>query len=587
MEKWFIRNTKNFLEKNSKSLGISNLLCKLLANRGITTFDSAMSFIKPEFDQLHDPRLMKDIEKGASIIIDKIEKGKKIRIIGDYDVDGVISTFLLYKALIRCNAVVDYDIPHRILDGYGINIDIIKKAKNEGVDTLITCDNGISAIEQIDYAKDLGLTVIITDHHEVAFSEDIEGNRIYKTPNADAVIDIKQMDCNYPCKTLCGAGVAFKLVQVIFEEMNIPKEEAFSFVEYVAIATVCDVVDLIEENRIFVKKGLEMINNTQNMGLKALIKQTGIEDKNINVYYLGFIIGPCINASGRLDSAKMGLRLLLTDNITEASEIALELHKLNTERKEMTIKGVDEIVQIIEGSNIRNDKVFIVYKPNIHESIAGIIAGKIRERYNVPTIVLTDSEQGVKGSGRSIEEYNMFEELSHCNELLKRFGGHEMAAGLSLEAMNVDALRERMNRLTTLTEEDLTRKIRVDGLISLDKINLALAEELTILEPYGKGNAKPLFAEKDISISRSSILGAKKNVLKLKLLTESNKQLDCVYFGDINSFEVYIIEKFGQSELDKMHNGLKNNVKLDMIFTIEVNEYNGNRTVQLILQSYR
>lgn len=587
MEKWSIRNTKNNLEKDFKGLGISELLCKVLVNRGISDFDSAVSFIKPEFDKLHDPRMMKDIEKGVGIIKRKIVEGKKIRIVGDYDVDGVISTCLLYKALFRCNAKVDYDIPHRILDGYGINVDIITKAKDEGIDTLITCDNGISAIEQIDYAKTLGLTIIITDHHEVPFTEDTDGNRSYKTPNADAVIDIKQMDCNYPFKLLCGAGVAFKLIQVLFEEISIPKEEVFSFVEYVAIATVCDVVDLVGENRIFVKKGLEMLNNTQNTGLKALIKRTGIEGKSINVYCLGFIIGPCINASGRLDSAKKGLRLLLSDNIQEASDIALELHQLNTERKDMTIKGVEEIVQIIESSNIKNDKVFIIYKPAIHESIAGIIAGKIRERYNVPTIVLTDGEHGVKGSGRSIEEYNMFEELTKCNELLMSFGGHAMAAGLSLDADNVDALRELLNRLTKLTDEDLIHKIRVDVLISLDKINLALAEDLTILEPFGKGNSKPLFAEIDISVSRSFILGAKKNVLKLKLLTKSNKYLDCVYFGDINAFQVLIIDKFGRNELDKMHSGLKNNVKLDMIFTVEVNEYNGNRTVQIILQNYR
>jgi len=587
LEKWSIRNTVNHLAKDSKSLGISELLCKVLVNRGISDVESAVSFIKPEFDKLHDPRLMKDIEKSVGILKRKIIEGKKIRIIGDYDVDGVISTGLLYKGLSRCKANVDYDIPHRIQDGYGINDAIITKAKDEGIDTLITCDNGISAIKPIDYAKTLGMTVIITDHHEVPFTEDTEGKRTYNTPKADAVIDMKQMDCNYPFKLLCGAGVVFKLIQVLFEAMSIPKEEAFLYVEYVAIATVCDVVDLTGENRVFVKKGLEMLNKTQNTGLNALIKQTGIEGKTISVYSLGFIIGPCINASGRLDSAKKGLKLLLTDNTQEASDLALELHQLNTERKDMTIKGVEEIVQIIESSNIKNDKVFIVYKSDIHESIAGIIAGRIRERYNVPTIVLTDAESGVKGSGRSIEDYNMFEELTQCAELLTRFGGHAMAAGLSLDTEKVAALRERLNRLTKLTEEDLIRKIRVDGLISLDKINLALAEDLTILEPYGKGNSKPLFAETEISVARSSILGVKKNVLKLKLLTKSNKILDCVYFGDINAFQIFIADKFGKDELNKMHSGLKNNVKLDIIFTIEVNEYNGNRTVQLILHNYR
>ena len=587
MEKWSIRNKKNDLEKSAQGLGISELLCRVLVNRGISDFDSAVSFIKPDFDKLHDPRMMKDLEKGVGLIKHKIAEGKKIRIVGDYDVDGVISTCLLFKALQRCNANVDYDIPHRIQDGYGINEVMIKKAKDEGIDTLITCDNGISAIEPINYAKSLGLTVIITDHHEVPFTEDANGTRSYQTPNADAIIDIKQMDCPYPFKILCGAGVAFKFIQVLFEEMRLPKEEAFSLIEYVAIATVCDVVDLIGENRIFVKKGLEMLNKTQNTGLKALIKRTGIEGKTIDVYALGFIIGPCINASGRLDSAKKGLRLLLSEDPQDASDLAMELYQLNTERKDMTTKGVEEIVQMIESSTIKKDKVFIVYKANIHESIAGIIAGKIRERYNVPTVVLTDAEQGVKGSGRSIEGYNMFEELTKCHELLTRFGGHAMAAGISLNEDKVDALRELLNQLTNLTEEDLIRKIRVDGLISLDKINLALAEDLTILEPYGKGNSKPLFAETDISISRSSILGVNKNVLKLKLITKSHRTLDCVYFGDINAFQDLIIEQFGSTELDKMHKGLNNNVKLDMIFTVEVNEYNGNRTVQLILKNYR
>jgi len=530
---------------------------------------------------------MKDLEKGVGLIQRKIAEGKKIRIVGDYDVDGVISTYLLYTALLRCGAKVDYDIPHRIQDGYGIHEGMIKKAQDEGIDTLITCDNGISALKPIDYAKTLGMTVIITDHHEVPFTEDAAGTRSYQTPNADAIIDIKQIDCLYPFKLLCGAGVAFKVIQVLYEAMRVPKEEAFSLIEYVAIATVCDVVDLIGENRIFVKKGLEMLNKTQNTGLKALIERTGIEGKTLDVYSLGFIIGPCVNASGRLDSAKKGLRLLLSQDLQDARDLAMELHQLNIERKEMTLKGVEEIVQIIEGSTIKNDKVFIVYKPDIHESIAGIIAGRIRERYNVPTIVLTDAEQGVKGSGRSIEGYNMFEELTKCHELLLRFGGHAMAAGISLDVDKVDALRVLLNHLTTLTEEDLIRKIRVDGLIALDRINLALAQDLTILEPYGKGNSKPLFAETDISVSRSSILGVHKNVLKLKLITKSHKTLDCVYFGDIVAFQDVIIDKFGSDELDKMHSGYKNNVKLDMIFTVEVNEYNGNRTVQLILKNYR
>lgn len=587
MERWSIRNPQNHLAKYRKSLGINELICRVLTNRGITDYAGARSFLQPDFAELHNPRLLKDLEKGVVILKEKIAAGKKIRIIGDYDVDGVISVYLLYKALSRCRALVDFDIPHRILDGYGINDRIIAKAREEGIDTLVTCDNGIAAAEQIAYAKALGLTVIVTDHHEVPFTEDAVGKRTHLTPEADAVIDGKQPDCSYPFKLLCGAGVVFKLIQVLYKEMGIPSEEAFSFVEYVAIATVCDVVDLNGENRIFVKKGLESLNNTRSVGLRALIRQTGIEGKKVDAYSLGFILGPCLNASGRLDSAFKGLWLLLAEDAAVADALAAELHRLNVRRREMTLKGVEEVVELIESSELKEDKVCLVYKPDIHESIAGIIAGKVRERYNVPTIVLTDYEHGVKGSGRSIEEYNMFEELARCGGLLSRFGGHAMAAGLSLAADKVDELRETLNRTANLTEEDLIRKVRVDGLLSLDKINLALAEELTVFEPYGKGNWKPLFAETDIDVARASLLGAKRNVLKLKLSTSGNKYLDCVYFGDIEAFELLVAAKFGGEELEKLYLGLENKVRLDMVFTIEVNEYKGLKSVQLVLRNYR
>ena len=587
MEKWLIRNTKNHLNEYREALGVDELVCRVLANRGIADYEAAVSFLQPDFEQMHDPKLMKDLEKGADILSGKIAAGKKIRIIGDYDVDGVASTCLLYKALLRCGAQVDFDIPHRILDGYGINEEMIAKARKEGVDTLLTCDNGIAAAEQIACAKSLGLTVIITDHHEVPFTEDDAGRKTYLTPGADAVIDIKQADCAYPFKLLCGAGVAYKLVQVLYEKMEISQEELFPLAEFAAIATVCDVVDLIGENRIFVKKGLEMLNNTQNAGLKALIRQTGIEGVNLDAYSLGFILGPCLNASGRLDTAVKGLQLLLSEDGTEAEELAAELHRLNVRRREMTLKGVEETVRVIESSDLKKDKVCLVYKPDVHESIAGIIAGKIRERYNVPTIVLTDSEQGVKGSGRSIEEYNMFEELAKCSALLTRFGGHAMAAGLSLNPDKVDELRDVLNRSAKLTEEDLKRKIRVDGLLDLDKIDLALAEMLKIFEPYGKGNWKPLFAETDVDAVRGAVLGAKRNVLKLKLRTPGNKYLDCVYFGDIEEFESRTAGKFGTEELDKLYAGQNNKVRLDMIFTLEVNEYNGHKSAQLVLRHYR
>ncbi len=593
LEKWLLRNPKHDIGKLSQQLGVSELLCRIMVNRGILDSDDAECFIRPDTGKLHDPLLMKDIGKAVGIISGKIREGKPIRIVGDYDVDGVISTFLLYKALERCGARVDYDIPHRIHDGYGINMAIIDKAAGDCIDTIITCDNGISAAEQIEHARELGMTVIVTDHHDIPFVEAEDGGISYRIPEADAVIDIKQPDCGYPFKSLCGAGVAFKLIQAMYAGAGIPSEEADAFMEYVAIATVCDVVDLLGENRIFVKKGLEMINNTTNIGLKALIGQTGIEGKKIAVYTLGFIIGPCINASGRLDCALKGLELLLSQDEGEALAMAMELHRLNMERRDLTTKGLEEAIKIIESTEIRNHKVMVVYKPDIHESIAGIIAGRIKERYYAPAIVLTDSEHGVKGSGRSIEEYNMFEELTKCKELLTRFGGHPMAAGLSLDACNVDALRLMINELTCLTEDDLTQKVYIDAHIILDEVSLKLAEELELLEPYGKGNSKPLFGVRDIKVSKATIMGSNRNVLKLRLASQRQKHIDCIWFGGIPQFEEVVTGKYGQDGLDRLYagtaanNGQTPEVRLDIIFNIDVNEYNGSRSAQLVLKYFR
>ncbi len=587
LEKWILKNPKVDFKKMSEALGISQLLCRILVNRGLDDYNTAQSFIRPELSRLHNPRMIKDLDKGVLIIKDKILQHKKIRIIGDYDVDGVISTYILYRALSRCGAFVDYAIPHRILDGYGINNNIIENAKNDGVDTIITCDNGISAIDQIRYAKEIGLTVIITDHHEVPFKEDNDGNRIHIIPEADAVIDIKQSECPYPFKQLCGAGVAFKFVQVLFKEMGISNKEEADLYEFVAIATVCDVVDLTGENRILVKQGLSSISGTDNIGLAALMEQTGIMGKEVGVYHLGFIIGPCINASGRLDCAMRGLQLLLCEDRKEALMLAKELHDLNTERKNMTARGVEETIDTIENSKLKYDKVLVVYRPDIHESIAGIIAGRVREKYNVPTIILTDSEHGVKGSGRSIEKYNMFEELLKCRSILTKFGGHPMAAGLSLEAEFIEALREKLNETTTLTDDDLVPKVYIDAHVPIESIDIKLAEDICLLEPYGKGNSKPLFAEKDITVYRGTVLGSEKQILKLRLRSKSKKYMDCVYFGNIEDFNRYISDKYGVNELEKMYAGQENSIKLDLIYSIDINEYNGNRSVQLILQNYR
>lgn len=457
-ERWFIKNRKADYKTMSLKYGISELMSKLIINRDIFEDEIIKSYVTPEFNKLHNPREMKDLELAVNILKEKIITNKKIRIIGDYDVDGVISVYMLYTALKKCNANVDYEIPDRIKDGYGINEKIIKEAKDDGIDTILTCDNGISAIDQIKYAKELGLTVIVTDHHDIPFVEDENNKKIFLRSDADAILNPKQKDCNYKFKSLCGAGVAFKLIEVLYEEFNIDKEECYKLIEFLAIATVCDVVDLIDENRIFVKKGLEKINNTTNLGLGELIRENEIQDKTISVYHLGFIIGPCINASGRLDNAKKGLRLLLADEEDEAVHLAKELVKLNAERKDMTMKGVEDAIEIIEGTEIINDKVLVVYLPHIHESLAGIIAGRIRERYNAPTLILTNGEEFAKGSGRSIEEYNMFEKLLECKELLEKFGGHPMAAGLSIKEENIDKLREKLNENSMLKDEDLIKK---------------------------------------------------------------------------------------------------------------------------------
>lgn len=586
-ERWFIKNKKADYKYISNKYGITELMSKLIINRDIINDEMIKSYINPDFDKLHDPREMKDLEKAVEILKDKIKANEKIRIVGDYDVDGVISVYILYSALKRCHANVDYEIPDRIKDGYGININIIKQAKEDEIDTIITCDNGISAIEPIKYAKELGITVIVTDHHDIPFVEDENNIRKFISSDADAIVNPKQEECNYKFKHLCGAGVAFKLVEVLYEKFNIDKKECYKFMEFLAIATVCDVVDLVGENRIFVKKGLEFINSTTNLGLQELIRECEMNEKTLSVYHLGFIIGPCINACGRLDSAKEGLKLLLSKEEEEAVKLSKELVKLNEERKEMTLKGVETAIEIVEKNGMANDKVLVIYIPDVHESLAGIIAGRIREKYNAPTLIITKSEHGAKGSGRSIEEYNMFEELVKCKDLLGNFGGHPMAAGFSLKEENIEEFRRRLNENAMLTDEDLLKKITIDCVLPLDTISYDLINDLERLEPFGKANSKPLFAEKGVNILKATVLGKNRNVLKLKLKTKFNKAIEAIYFGDIYEFEENIISKYGNEELQKLYDGAYNDVVLDLVFYPSINEYNGNTNIQIVVQSYR
>ena len=585
-EKWLLRNRKVDLKAMSEKYKISQLLCKLMVNRDIIDENIINSYINPVYKYLHSPKTMKDVVIAVDIIKRKIQENKKIRIIGDYDVDGIISVFILYTALKKCGANVDYEIPDRIKDGYGINENIVKVAYDEGVDTIITCDNGISAIDQIQYAKDLGLTVIVTDHHDVPFIEE-DGVRTFLSSQADAIINPKQIECEYKFKSICGAGVAFKLMEALYEEIGMDKEECYKLIEFVAIATVCDVVDLIDENRIFVKNGLEMLNNSKNIGINALKKACGLEDKEITAYHLGFVIGPCLNASGRLDSAKKGLELLLMEDDEEAKNLAQEIVDLNDARKNMTKEGVDRAINIIDSTDINNDKILVVYIPDIHESLAGIVAGRVKEKYNKPTIILTKSEEGVKGSARSIEEYNRFEGLLACKELLDKFGWHPMAVGLSLQEDKVDELRKALNNKCELTDEDLTRKIMIDSSLPLEYLNLHLIEELNVLEPFGKGNSKPVFGVRDAKITKAILLGKDKNVLKLKLLTNNNITIDAMIFNDLENFESKIIEKYGNEELDNLYNKSNNNIPMDFTFYPSINEWNGNKSIQIVVNGIR
>lgn len=586
-EKWMIKNPGVDIKKLSEDCKISRFTANLCANRGLKHKDSIDKFLTPQVEDLYDGFLMKDCLKGIEIIKSAITAKKKIVIYGDYDCDGVISTFILFKALTNCGAEVSYYIPDREQEGYGMNSERVKKLKGEGYDVILTCDNGISAFEQVELAVELGFQVVITDHHDIPYIEE-DGIKEYKIPKAHVVINPKQKTCPYPFKYLCGAGIAFKFALCLYETMGIPKEDGYEFLEYAAIATVCDVVDLLDENRIIVKNGLRVLNNTKNLGLKALIKETGIENKNITAYHLGFIIGPEINATGRLDSATLALELLLSESLEEAEALAKRLHTLNVERQNLTMESVQELEKIIEGNKMLDEKVLLIYNPNIHESIAGIAAGRIKEKYNLPTIVLTNGKDMPKGSGRSIDGYNMFEELSKGKHLMSKFGGHPMAAGLSLEEGNIDLLRKLLNENCTLTMEDFIPKVRIDASIPLNNITYEMINEIERFEPFGKGNPSPLFAVKNINISRVWFLGKEKNILKMRCrLNSTNLFIDGICFDKGEHFKKLVIEEYGEESLQEMMDRSFCNINLDFTYYPSINEYNGFKSIQLIIKNLR
>lgn len=574
MEKWFVTMKKADFNGIAEKYQISPIIARLMRNRDVIGDEAIDFYLNGTVEDLYDGLLMKDMDRAVDILKEKIEEGKKIRVIGDYDIDGVNATYILQQGLAGLGADVDTDIPDRIKDGYGLNQMLIDRALEDDIDTIITCDNGIAAMSEIAYGKENGMTIVVTDHHEVPYLEE-NGEKKYLLPPADAVVDPHRADCEYPFKGLCGAAVAYKLVEVLYRVSGKPEQEVEhlqeSLMENVAIATIGDVMDLVGENRVFVKKGLELLKTTKNEGLHALMQCTGVDTANLNTYHIGFVIGPCINAGGRLDTAKRALELLNASNRREAVTLAADLKELNDSRKEMTEEGVEEAVRQIESSSWKDDQVLVVYLPECHESIAGIIAGRIKERYYRPTFVLTKGETGVKGSGRSIEAYDMFAEMSRCRELFTKFGGHKLAAGLSLEEENVEVFRKRINELADLTEEDLQMKVSIDMRLPFPYINEELIHELKILEPFGKGNGKPLFAESKLRVIQPRIFGKNRNVLKCRLEDQQGNQMEAVYFGEVEDC---------LRQMEK---------KQIMSFTYypTVNEYMGKRTIQLTIVNYQ
>ncbi|HIT89808.1 MAG TPA: single-stranded-DNA-specific exonuclease RecJ, partial [Candidatus Merdenecus merdavium] len=534
MEKWFVAAKKADFNKISNRFHISPVTARIIRNRDIIEMEDIENYLHGDMSHLHSGRSMYHMEKGLEIIKNKIKEKKKIQILGDYDIDGVNATHILYTGIKRCGGIVSTAIPNRMKDGYGINEHLIQEAFDHHIDTIITCDNGIAAIDAIKFGKDLGMTIIVTDHHDIPYEEVINGNEITRKilrSTADAIINPKQEECQYPFKHLCGAGVAYKFIECLYEDMNIDKEELFPLIEFAAIATVGDVMDLVGENRIIVKEGLKRIKQTRNLGIKALMEVNHIDQERLSSYHIGFVMGPCINASGRLDTAKLALQLLQAKTKEEASTIAMDLKALNDSRKAMTLEGTETAIQKIETSPLKHDKVLVVYLPTCHESLAGIIAGRIKERYHKPTFVLTDAEEGAKGSGRSIESYNMFEELVKCRDLFTKFGGHPMAAGLSLPIDKIGEMRERLNGLTNLSKDDFIPKVSIDVPMPIQYVSESFIQELELLEPFGKGNPKPVFAEKDLNIINARILGKNKNVLKFQVLNQAGTMIEAMYFG--------------------------------------------------------
>lgn len=586
MERWVLLRKGADFEAIGKKYQISPRLACLIRNRDVIGEEAVDRYLNGTISDLYDGMLMKDMDKAIDILKEKILEDKKIRVIGDYDIDGVNATYILLEGLERLGADVDSDIPDRISDGYGLNRHLVERAYEAGVDTLITCDNGIAAADEIAYGKEMGMTVIVTDHHEVPFDEQ-DGEKRYRIPPADAVMDPKQPDCLYPFKGLCGAAVAYKLMEALWESMGKDSADLDDLIENVAIATIGDVMDLEDENRIFVKEGLQMLRRTKNPGLKALIECTGIDKNSLNSYHIGFVLGPCINASGRLDTAKRALELLRAGTQKEADILAGDLKALNDSRKDMTEEAVKQAEEQVETTTISKDKVLVVYLPDCHESLAGIVAGRIRENYYKPVFVLTDAEEGVKGSGRSIDGYHMYEELNKCKELLTKFGGHRLAAGLSLPKENVGKFREMLNKNCTLTEEEMKEKVTIDMEMPFGCVTEGLVKELELLEPFGKGNTKPVFAARDVTLLGARILGKNRNVLKLQVQDVNGCRIEAMLFHHADDFLGKLEEQYGKTEVEALLKGRGRQIRISMAYYPDINEYMGKKTPQIVVTHYR
>lgn len=601
MSKWMVAAKRADFDGIAEKYQISPVLARIIRNRDVVEDRDIDRFLNGTRADLYAPGLMKDMNQAVALLLQKISEGKHIRVIGDYDIDGICATYILYRGLTACGAHVDTAIPHRIHDGYGLNEHLIQEAYDAGADTVLTCDNGIAAYDQIAFANSLGMTVVVTDHHEVPYDE-ADGRRQYKVPPAAAVVDPKQEDCTYPFKEICGAVVAYKFVlemiaqkeHTIWEDV-MESATGLELMEFAAFATIGDVMELRDENRIIVKSGLALMADTRNIGLKALIQATGIDPKRIKPYTVGFVLGPCLNATGRLDTAVNALKLFQAVSMDEAAMLAGDLKAMNDSRKELTQKGVTAAVEQIENEGLSEDRVLVVYLPDVHESLAGIIAGRIREKYCKPAFVLTRAEEGVKGSGRSIEAFHMYDEMTKCKELFTKYGGHKLAAGLSLPEENVDTFRRRLNENCHLTDEDFEEKVLIDVPMPMAYVNFDFIAELGRLEPFGNGNPKPQFAQKNVRFLSGRVLGANHNVGKYTVADETGRHYELIYFGDIEGFHAYVSAKYGAGALDLLyHTGTGDNagtqetpIVLSVVYYPDVNEFRGNVSLQMVMKYYQ